>query len=124
MTKPYNRNDLPDLDPEYAEHIRETLIPNMVNTAMAMCIIPDDPAKLDLKIVMEMGLMVLLDKPIIAVVSPGIPVPENIINLAEAIVEMNNPPTEEDGKRMQETITWLISENPRFKDMQDDATEG
>jgi hypothetical protein len=68
----------------YAQHARETLEPMVRDSAVAMSLYN---GKIDPKMAIETGYMILLDKPIIAVVSPGAKVPRKLALVADEIVE-------------------------------------
>lgn len=68
----------------YAEHAVNDLLPKMRGSAFAIALVPDRP---DVQIATQLGFMILLDKPIIAVVTPGTPVPAKMIAIADEIVE-------------------------------------
>lgn len=70
---------------DYAERVRNDLIPKIKDSAVTIALISG--SKPDVKQAVELGFMVLLDKPIIAVVVPGSTVPRNLIKVADAIIE-------------------------------------
>jgi nucleoside 2-deoxyribosyltransferase len=73
---------------EYAQHVREELIPMIENSAVTMALVPSGGGKqVDVKMAVELGYMIMLDKPIIAVVTPGSKVPLKLATVADAIVE-------------------------------------
>ncbi|ATW60595.1 deoxycytidylate deaminase [Mycobacterium phage SchoolBus] len=71
---------------EYAKRCREELLPMMEGSRIAVALAP--PAgKTDVKFAVELGFMIMLDKPIIAVVAPGTKVPPKLAKVADEIVE-------------------------------------
>lgn len=70
----------------YAEHAREELVPMIENSTVTVSVVPPDTI-IDPKFALELGYMIMLDKPIIAVVSPGSKVPPKLAKVADAIVE-------------------------------------
>lgn len=67
-----------------ARRARETLEPMVRDSAVAMSIYT---GKIDPKMALETGYMILLDKPIIAIVTPGAKVPAKLAMVADEIVE-------------------------------------
>lgn len=83
-------DDDPFEDPqwlEFAESVRTDLIPKVKGSALSVALFTGgDP---DPKQAIELGYMVLLDKPIIIAVVPGAVVPNNLVRVADEIVEVN-----------------------------------
>jgi nucleoside 2-deoxyribosyltransferase len=69
----------------YAERVRRELIPMINDSAVTLSLVPS--GKTDVKFAIELGFMIMLDKPIIAVVTPGTKVPAKLIAVADEIVE-------------------------------------
>lgn len=112
-------NDDPFQDPawlNYADHIRKELIPMIKESSITMALVTgSDP---DPKQAVELGYMVLLDKPIIACVTAGTKVPNKLAIVADAIVEINLDDPEDTAKRIGEAIKELDLDkppNPLFK---------
>lgn len=70
---------------DYAEHVINDLVPKIRGSAATVSLVPK--GKTDVKFAVELGLSIMLDKPIIAVVAPGTRVPAKLIKVADAIVE-------------------------------------
>lgn len=69
----------------YAEHVVNELVPKLESSAITLSLVPDgDP---DVKFAVELGFCIMMDKPIIAVVSPNAKVPAKMVAVADAIVE-------------------------------------
>ena len=87
-------DDDPWQDPgwlEYAMHARDELVPMIEGSAITLALLG---GKVDPKQACELGYMIMLDKPIIAVVMPGAKVPDKLVRVADEIVEgadMNDP---------------------------------
>jgi nucleoside 2-deoxyribosyltransferase len=67
-------------------HLREELAPMIADSAVAMSMWPNG-TEIDPKMAVELGYMLLLDKPIIVVVEPGSKVPDNLVKVAVRIIE-------------------------------------
>lgn len=70
---------------EYAQHARDNLEPMIKDSAVTMSFFD---GKIEPRMALELGYMVLLDKPIIAVVTPGAEVPNRLAIVADEIVEL------------------------------------
>lgn len=79
-----------ELDPEwkaYVTHVRTTLVPMIEESALSISIVPTDPANVDVKFAIELGLCIMLDKPIILAVRDADAVlPAALIRVADEIV--------------------------------------
>lgn len=94
---------------EYFEHAKEELIPKVASSAVGISLVPSDPAKIDPKFCMELGVMIMLDKPIYAVVTPGSTPPEHLIRVADGIIEADI--TTDAGRRSLATrLTEIVKE--------------
>ena len=87
MTKPFDRND-PDWQ-EFEKDVRQRLWPKLNDSEMALMLIPRTAEQVDVKIAVELGLAILLDKPLIALVPAGATVPEHLVRCADRIVEFD-----------------------------------
>jgi hypothetical protein len=76
-------------DPEYREwenHVRDELIPMISSSAVTISMVPSEA---DVKYAVELGLSIMLDKPIIALVVPGSTIPNALARAADEIVEID-----------------------------------
>ncbi|WP_142282902.1 hypothetical protein [Mycobacterium aquaticum] len=70
---------------DYARRVRTELIPKLRDSAASISLVPNGPT--DVKFAVELGLSIMLDKPIVAVVPPGTKVPAKLVAVADRIVE-------------------------------------
>lgn len=81
----------PFSDPEwlaYAEHALGELVPKVEDSAVTVQLVPRRPeSHTDIKLCLELGVMVMLDKPIVLVVPPGTKVPGKLVKVADAILD-------------------------------------
>jgi hypothetical protein len=80
--------DLMD-DPEvraWMEDARANLIPMIADADASISLVPSTLD--DVKHAVELGLSIMMDKPIIAVALDGRPVPEKMLKVADAVVRM------------------------------------
>lgn len=76
-------------DPDYREweeHVRNVLIPMLNDSAATISVVPPEP---DIKFAVELGLSILMDKPIICLVQPGSKIPAALVRAADEIVEVD-----------------------------------
>lgn len=79
-------------DPEFkawAEDVRAHMLPMISESALTFAMVPEDPTDTDIKFAVELGMSIMLDKPIIAVVPPGTKVPERLIRVADHIIDVD-----------------------------------
>lgn len=69
----------------WVAHIRHQVLPQLRGSAASITIAPD--AEPDIKIAVELGLTLLLDKPLVVVVTPGRSCPEHLRRAADLIVD-------------------------------------
>lgn len=76
-------------DPEFKQwkrHVEEAVVPMIDSSAVVMSIVPPD-GKTDAKFAVELGLSIMMGKPIVLVVSPGSFVPDKLALVADEIIE-------------------------------------
>jgi hypothetical protein len=74
-------------DPEFkawAAQVADSLIPMMNNSEVVVSLAPE--GETDIKYAVELGLSIMMDKPIIVVAMPGQPLPVRLHRVADAIV--------------------------------------
>lgn len=69
----------------WIEHVRETLVPMLDASAVTVSLAPpvDSP---DIKFAVELGLSIMMDKPLLLVVTEGRPVPTKLRMVADGLV--------------------------------------
>jgi nucleoside 2-deoxyribosyltransferase len=97
---------------EYAERVRTELIPMVDDSAVTVSLVPRDN-KPDVKFATELGFMIMLDKPIIAVVDAGQKPPAKLIGVADEIVEgrIDDPDFQDRFKAAMDRVTQRVKEN-------------
>lgn len=81
MSDPYS-------DPEWLEfvqHVRHGTIAKIAGSDACISIVPDSD-ELDIKFAVELGLMIMMDKPIIVFAHPERPIPDHLRRVADEIV--------------------------------------
>lgn len=76
--------DMPEAQ-AWARRMLDELVPMIDESAVTISIVPKGPS--DIKFAVELGLSVMLDKPIVALVFPGTRVPAKLARVVDEIVE-------------------------------------
>lgn len=76
-----------DEEREFQRVVNEGLVPKMESSAYCVSILPPEGYKLDAKFCVELGAMIMLDKPIITIVTPGETVPPKLAMISDHIIE-------------------------------------
>ena len=96
---------------EFEKRVKNELVPK-IHAAACTCSVVS--GEVDVKFAVELGLSIMLDKPLIAVVVRGAKVPEKLARVVDRFVEMDpdNPASAQDG--MAEAIKHVLGddENP------------
>lgn len=71
---------------DWADRVRGDLLPKLRDSGATLSIVPADD-ETDIKFAVELGLSIMLDKPIILMVPPGRRVPARLVRVADSIVE-------------------------------------
>lgn len=71
----------------WAQRVLTELVPMINGSAVSVSIVPSGES--DVKFAVELGLSIMLDKPIILAVAPGRSVPEHLARVADEIVELD-----------------------------------
>jgi hypothetical protein len=69
----------------WVAHVRETTVKAMMESAYVASLVPR--GETDVKFALELGLSIMLEKPILAIVQPGAHVPAGLAKVADRIVE-------------------------------------
>ena len=73
---------------EWADDARENLLPKLRKADATISLAPgEDP---DIKVAVELGLSILMDKPIISVVLDGRRLPDKLVQVSDAIVHLQS----------------------------------
>ena len=70
----------------YVTHVRTTVAPMAANSTIGMSIVPRKPEDVDVKFAVELGLMIMFDKPLILLCDPTTVLPEHLRRVADEIV--------------------------------------
>jgi hypothetical protein len=70
---------------DWAKNIENDLVPKLESSAMVMSLMPRS-GKPDAKFAVELGMAIMLDKPIIVMAEPGQAIPSKLSAIADAVV--------------------------------------
>ena len=70
---------------EWVREVEEKMVPGMQQSGAVLAMIPKGPT--DVKFAVELGMAIMMEKPIIALITPGSPVPSKLVLVADRIIE-------------------------------------
>lgn len=86
----------PWADPEmvaWAAHVKDDLIPKVTSSAVAISIAPRS-GEVDIKFAVELGVMIMLNKPILVLAQPGQTIPPKLALVADLVVHADTTTSE------------------------------
>lgn len=100
----------------YVTHVRSELVPMIDSSAMTISLAPSDPSKVDVKFALELGLSIMLNKPILVVIDEDGMLPAMLEKIAVAVVRgsLDDPAT-------QQAITAALAIVAEVESSDDDA---
>lgn len=88
----------------WARRVLDEVVPMIDGSSVFVSLVPRE--EVDIKFAVETGLALMMDKPIIVVIQPGMPLPSKLQAVADAIVEFDAS----DPAAMQERIQQAFRE--------------
>lgn len=73
---------------EFVRHTREHTVKGMAESAFVMSLVPRGEP--DIKFAVELGLSILMGKPIIALRLPGVEMPGNLAKVADHVIDLDD----------------------------------
>ena len=95
------------------DHFENVLLPMLKASEFVAVLISSD--KIDVKVSIEIGAAILLDKPIIAIVVPGTKVSESLCKIVTRFVEFDRANPVASGRALGEVLVELQKSRARFK---------
>ena len=92
--------------------VREELVGKMAASAFVASLVPDSDG-VDVKFAVELGLAIMMGKPIVAIAVGGRPVPGKLREVADAVVEVGDMDTEAGQAELAAKLMPLIT---RYRD--------
>jgi nucleoside 2-deoxyribosyltransferase len=91
----------------WVTHVRENTVQQMAESAFVMSLVTDDEP--DIKFAVELGLAILLGKPIVVLALHGQPVPPRLREIADTVVEISDMDTEAGQAEMQAKLAPVMA---------------
>lgn len=85
---------------EFSEWVRErqqNLLPKVAQSEYVMSFVPETKHRSDIKFCLELGVSLMMDKPLILVDAPGVDIPARLASIADAVIHLDHPPFTEEG---------------------------
>jgi nucleoside 2-deoxyribosyltransferase len=95
---------------DFVKFHRENTVKAMEQSAYVISLVPD-AGQVDVKFAVELGLAIMLDKPIVAVVQPGVKLPERLRQIADAVI-VTDLDTEDGRAQAAREISELMDRIP------------
>lgn len=93
----------------WVRHVREDTVKKMADSAFVMSLVPDGEP--DIKFAVELGLSIMLDKPIVAIALQGRGVPDGLRRVAHAVIDLNGDIDTEAGRlELQRKLDPILAE--------------
>ena len=90
----------------WARRVLDELVPMIRDSAVTVSIAPGTDT--DVKFAVELGMSIVLDKPIILAVVPGRQVPPKLAAVADAVVELPEHLDADAVARINRTVEWVL----------------
>ena len=86
---------------DWVKRVERGLVPKIDDSSVVVSLIPE--GAIDIKFAVELGLSIMMDKPIIALIRPGIKIPSKLALIADRIIE-GGVSTEADRAKIHQAI--------------------
>jgi len=100
-------------DPEaraWARRVLDELLPKIRGSKLTVSLIPDAGGLDDVKFAVELGLSIMLDKPIILAVPSGRQIPDRLVRVADEIVELGGIADPDSPERLRAAIDRVLGD--------------
>ena len=87
--------------------VREGTVKQMADSAFVASLVPGEDGP-DIKFAVELGLAIMLGKPIVAIAIAGRPVPGKLREIADAVIEISDMDTEAGQAELQAKLLPLL----------------
>jgi hypothetical protein len=92
---------------DYSESFRAGVLPQSLSSAVAITICSPGE-KIDVQQATELGAMLLLDKPLIVVASPGVTIPSRMRRAADIVIEDWSPENTDAQDRLAAALGQMV----------------
>lgn len=91
--------DIPEEEwQRFENEVREQVVDKMAESALVTTLNPGDRGP-DVKLAVEVGMTILLDKPMLLIAKEGDPIPETLERVAYAVIRFSGDLDSEEGKQ-------------------------
>jgi len=97
-------------DPKFrawARRVKDELVPQIDGSDVVVSVVCN-PADIDPKFAVELGVAVMLGKPIIAVIEPGTRIPDKLARVVDDFVELNRDCLDSTSDGIREAIQRIL----------------
>jgi hypothetical protein len=105
MTDPFTGTDWD----AFAKDVQDGLLPKLSDSALGLCLVPT--GRTDAKFAVELGFLVMMDKPIIAVIDPDTAVPAKLRAVADVLI-IGRPDDPDFRAKFERAIATIMPEKP------------
>ncbi len=93
----------------FVDRVRKDAVHKIAESAFVASLVP--PGETDIKFAVELGLAIMLDKPVVAIAFPGRAVPPGLRRVAHSVIELEHDLDTEAGQlEMQRRLTAVMDE--------------
>jgi nucleoside 2-deoxyribosyltransferase len=92
---------------QWVASVRAGTVKQMAGSAFVASLVPDD-GEVDIKFAVELGLAIMLGKPIVAIAVAGRPVPGKLREVADEVIEVSDMDTDAGRDELQAKLVPLI----------------
>ena len=97
---------------DFSEAFRKDGLPKIMSSAVTLTLLGDrDPREWDIKQAVELGAILLLDKPLILVCVPGATIPTRLRKAADLVIEDWTPENHAAQERLTDAITTFSGDD-------------
>ncbi len=90
----------------WVRDVREGTVKKMADSAMVMSLVPDGEP--DIKFAVELGMAIMLGKPIVALALHGQAIPPKLREIADAVIEVSDMDTEAGKAELQAKLMPVL----------------
>lgn len=103
MTEPSDLDEREFRERQFQKAVTEGLVPRIEGSALYVGIMPD-MEDIDAKFCVELGVAIMLNKPILALKGPGVELSPKLLRVADEVFEIDDLSNPEERRRLAEVI--------------------
>lgn len=94
---------------DYAKHVIDNLAPMIRDSEVTVSLAPK--GETDIKFAVELGLSIMMDKPILVVLQPGAKLPSKLARVADDVIEVDLDAPTVAARRIREAVGKLLADD-------------